>query len=143
MEVSNDLYENIFFFLSSKEKILVREVCQTFKQNIKWRVLIAYKLNNNLRRVHCIEMKLANDLILTTNDNFIMYTENKTNGMNRLFIRKSHQYNKCIVDKCREKTVGFIYYNKTRPSPNYHKYYYWNFYDKRNIPYCLGCFNKV
>jgi hypothetical protein len=140
--IPEELYDNILGFLSVKEKVTVREVCVLFESKIKRNNLVVNRLENKLKRSHSIEKKLYRDLILTTNNNFIMYTDYTQNGVHSLFRINNHQINRCIDFQCREKQLGNIYFSKKLPPPDYHQQYGWNFYSKRNIPYCLNCYNK-
>lgn len=137
-----ELYQNIFGFLSAKDRVTTREVCIIFESQINRINLVVNRLENKLRKSHSIERKMCNDLLLTINNNFVLYTDYTQNGIHSLFRINNHQYKKCIDVGCREKQLGNIYFSKKIPPPNYHQHYGWNFYNKRIIPYCLNCFNK-
>jgi hypothetical protein len=134
----DELYDNIFGFLSIKEKIIVREVCILFESRIKRINLTVNRLENKMKRSHSIERKLTRDMFLTISNNFLMYTDYTQNGIHTLFRINNHSYTRCIVDRCREKGLGNIYLYLNRC----HYRIGWNFYSKRIIPYCLNCYNK-
>ena len=134
----DELYDNIFGFLSIKEKIIVREVCILFESRIKRINLTVNRLENKMKRSHSIERKLTRDMFLTISNNFLMYTDYMQNGIHTLFRINNHSYTRCIVDRCREKGLGNIYLYLNRC----HYRIGWNFYSKRIIPYCLNCYNK-
>ena len=134
----DELYDNIFGFLSIKEKIIVREVCILFESRIKKFNLTVNKLENKMKRSHSIERKLTRDMFLTISNNVSMYTDYTQNGIHTLFRINNHSYTRCIVNGCREKGLGNIYLYLNRC----HYRIGWNFYSKRIIPYCLNCYNK-
>ena len=134
----DELYDNIFGFLSIKEKIIVREVCILFESRIKKINLTVNKLENKMKRSHSIEKKLTRDMFLTISNNVSMYTDYTQNGIHTLFRINNHSYTRCIVNGCREKGLGNIYLYLNRC----HYRIGWNFYSKRIIPYCLNCYNK-
>jgi len=135
----DELYNNIFCFLSTKDKVIVREVCISFKRQIKKVNLVINRLDNKLQRSHSIEIrKLTRDMFLTSSNNFSMYTDYTQTGIHTLFRINNHSYTRCIVDRCREKGLGNIYLYLNRC----HYRIGWNFYSKRKIPYCLNCYNK-
>ena len=140
--IPDELYGTIFGFLSARDKVIVREVCVEFESQISRINLVVNRLENNLKRSHSIERKMCSDLILTLNDNFLIYTDQTQKGVHPLFKINTHSYNLCIDACCREKRLGNIYFSKKLPPPNYHQHYGWNFYSKRIIPYCLDCYNK-
>ena len=141
--IPDELYENIFSFLSAKDRVTVREVCVFFESQINRINLVVNRLENKLKRTYSIEKKMSTDLILTINNNFILYTDHTANGIHTLFRINNHQYDRCIDVCCREKRLGNIYFSKQLPPPNYYQYHgYCNFYSRRHIPYCLNCFNK-
>ena len=129
-----DLYQNIINFLSMKDKINVRQVSKIFKQNITQCTMIM----SRLPKIYSIERKLSDDMILTFNSNFVMYTDYTKNGIHTRFRINNHSYNRCIVYGCREKRLGNIYL----PLYIWRSRFGWNFYSKRIIPYCLNCYNK-
>ena len=140
-----DLYGNIFGFLSAKEKITMREVCKNYESKINRINLVIIRLGNILAKSHSRERKMGQDLILTFNNNFLMYTDYTPTGIHSLFRMRGSlpiQYNRCIDVCCREKRLGNIYFSKDLSHINYHQHYGWNFYSKRKIPYCLNCYNK-
>jgi len=134
----DELYDNIFGFLSIKEKIIVREVCILFESRIKKINLTVNKLENKMKRSHSIERKLTRDMFLTISNNVSMYTDYTQTGIHTLFRINNHSYTRCIVNGCREKGLGNIYLYLNRC----HYRIGWNFYSKRKIPYCLNCYNK-
>lgn len=133
-----ELYNSIFGFLSTKDKIIVREVCISFESRIKRSNLTVNRLENKLQRSHSIEKKLSRDMFLTISNNVSMYTDYTQNGIHTLFRINNHSYTRCIVNGCREKRLGNIYFNLNRY--DYHSG--WNLYSKRKIPYCLNCYNR-
>jgi len=153
----DDLFQKIFCFLSLKQKILLRETCHFFKSRQNPMILSAYKLECLLKISHPIEMKLSSDLTCyTTYNNFTIYKTNQRETVHPLF-RINNNYDTCIVDTCREKKLGYIFFSKkpallyhqssnpwcfyNKPAPLYHQSWNpWCFYNKRNIPYCNGCF---
>jgi len=140
-----ELYQTIFGFLSVKEKITIREVSFFFESQIKMIMLLIYRLENNLKMSHSIEIKSGSDMIQTINNNFLMYTDYTQSGIHSLFRIDNHQYNRCIDFCCREKRLGNIYFSK-KSQPIYntsiHIERYMDFYSKRKIPYCLNCYTK-
>lgn len=136
-----DLYQNILGFLSTKDKITIRKVSRIFKENVNPRIMIIYRLSNKLPKIYSIEKKWSQDLILTINNNFIMYTEEKK-GVHPLFRIDNHKYDRCIDAYCREKKIGNIYLSYKSEIISYNLTSVPNLYQKRIIPYCLNCFNK-
>lgn len=149
-----ELYEIIFGFLSSKDRVTLREVNHKYESLINKKNLTVCKLENKIKRIHSIEKKMSRDLILTINSNFLLYTDcnennNSGGGVHKLFRVNNYHHDRCINEQCREKRLGNIYFSKKLPPQNYHQSHtstlferYWNFYTKRKIPYCIYCFNK-
>ena len=138
----DELYDNILGFLSTKEKIIMREVCIIFESKITKMNLVVNRLENKLKRSHSIERKQSRDLFLTISNNVSMYTDYTQNGIHTLFRINNHSYTRCIVNGCREKGLGNIYLTLNRYHYRYDYQGGWNFYSKRIIPYCLNCYNK-
>ena len=134
----NELYDNIIRFLSTKDKISMREVDSIFESKIKKMNLVVNRLENQLQRSHSIERKISRDLFLTISNNVSMYTDYTQNGIHTLFRINNHSYMRCIINGCREKGLGNVYLTLNR----YDYQSGWNFYSKRKIPYCLNCYNK-
>ena len=134
----NELYDNIIRFLSTKDKISMREVDSIFESKIKKMNLVVNRLENKLQRSHSIERKISRDLFLTISNNVSMYTDYTQNGIHTLFRINNHSYTRCVVNGCGEKGLGNIYLTLNR----YDYQSGWNFYSKRIIPYCLNCYNK-
>lgn len=143
----NDLFEKILTFLSLKERIFLRSVSNSIKTYIKYNNLITYRLGNLLPLIYSIESKRANQLILITN-NDILYKPYEVNYDDRSHVhplfRVSSLKKKCIVERCGEKSLGYVYILINTPP-------YWRIrYDdicthlfiKRKISYCLSCFNQ-
>jgi len=138
--IPNDLYSNIFCFFSPNDQLILRRVCKTFKKNVVSKILIMSRLNNNLERIYLTETKLATDLMLVDHTVFNFYTVKRISNVHSFFRQTNLVYDNCVDEHCRNQKLGYIYYCK-RKSP-YHQQYNWNFYSKRNIPYCLTCFNN-
>ena len=136
------LYGKIIGFLSTKDKITMREVAKIYKHYVKDITLSIYRLENNTISILSTEKKLARDLVLTVNNNFEMYTDNKPAGIHSLFRVNNRQYDKCINVNCRGKKLGNIYFSKQQRSQYHQHHHSWNFYTKLNIPYCIHCFNR-
>ena len=129
---SEDLYNIIFSFLSLKEKITMLLVEKKYKIYINQIYLTSYKLENRLKRINCMEIKMKNDLMCEyVYNNFKIYKQCKVHSYFRVL-----KYEKCISNCMREK-IGYIYHSeKSYGSDNM------RMYNKRYIPYCINCFEK-
>jgi hypothetical protein len=107
-QLPDDLLDKIFSFLSLKERIMLRFVSINFKSQIKQRDLASYRLGNILSQ--------------SKDDKF-----KQSSGVHPLF-RVCSVEKKCIVDRCREKRLEYIYIWGSTPKI------------KRRMPYCLQCF---
>ena len=140
-----ELYEIIFGFLSVKEKITIREVSLLFESRIKRINLLVNRVENILKKSHFYRIQKSSALLLTVHNSFIMYTDYRQNGIHSLFKVNNHSYNKCIDSCCREKRLGNIYFSK-KSSPDHNTASLFerpmNYYSKRNIPYCMNCYNN-
>ena len=145
-QIPDDLLQIIFSFLSLRERKDLRYVSSILKSQIKWKDMTTYRLGNLLPQFNNIESKRGNQLILMTNNDMLykpyetVYDD--TYRVHPLF-RVCTLKKKCIVERCREKRLGYIYIQIHTPD-------WWRIrYDdirtnlliKRKIPYCLGCFN--
>jgi hypothetical protein len=138
--LSDDILQRVLFFLSLNEKKFVREVSSNFKTLLRPFFLLEYKMDNLLNIIRPTEMKMPSDLTCyKAYNNCTIYKRQEPNRIHSLFAR-NNMYDKCVVDICREKRMGYIYYCK-KQTPTYHQSRYWNFYNRRNIPYCSKCFN--
>jgi hypothetical protein len=143
----DDLFEKILTFLSFKERIILRSVSSSIKTNIRQKDLMTYRLSNLLPLIYSMESKRANQLILITN-NDILYKPYDINYDDRSHVhplfRVSSLKNKCVVERCREKSLGYIYIQIH--TPHWWKIRYHdirtNLLIKRKISYCLSCFNQ-
>ena len=132
--VPGDMLLRIFDFLSLKEKILMREVSQTINSYINPLILRTYKLDKKFVNVFTVERKSSNELTCyKAYNNFTLFIINKQNRVHSLF-RINNHYDQCIVDTCREKKLGYIYYHLSQTWKS-------SIYNKRNIPYCSNCYN--
>lgn len=127
-----EIYDKIVFFLSLKEKILIRKVNKKLKSMIKERIIITYKLENNFKRINRIEIKMKRDLICEYISvlNIKLYKEEKIH----LYFRRRENNNKCVAI-CRGEQIGYIYHSPKSYSELY------GLYNKRYIPYCIECFS--
>lgn len=134
-----DLFKKILGFLSLKERKILREVSLIFESHLNSLFLLQYKLDNLLKIIYPLEMKLQKDLIcFKAYNNCTIYKTQEPTRIHSLFAR-NNIYDKCIVDICREKKLGYVFYS-TKLVPQYHQYRHWNYYIRRNIPYCSRCF---
>ena len=141
----DDLIEYILSFLSTKERIMIREIAQ-FHKFIKPYEIATYSLSQKLPKIYSGKNKTADELLLVGNflDGKIrIYNDYTSIGVHSLF-RCHNSVDRCVVSGCREKRLGPIYINirdtpisQTIPNVNHH--YYWKYYFKRRIPYCLNC----
>ena len=132
------MQEYIFSFLSLKEKIRVGEVCSTFKRNISPISILIPKMDELIERNQSIDIRLSMEMMLIAANTYIPYGNARNSQIHPLY--RQHRYNmkdKCIVERCREKSLDFIY---TRIMPTGHTCGE-HYYTKRKIPYCLQCFN--
>jgi hypothetical protein len=142
--LSYDIIQKIYSFLSIKEKIYMREVCSYLKSNVKTRYISVYSLESKIPNIYSIVYKQGIDLVLTVNNNFILYTpvdkryiHSKLNY--RFVLCNNSQYKKCIVENCSKQQMKDIFITQNRNGiPQYLRtcYYY-----KRKMPYCIHCFN--
>jgi len=129
---SEDLYNIIFSFLSLKEKITMLLVEKKFKIYINQIYLTSYKLENRLKRINCMEIKMKNDLMCEyVYNNFKIYKQCKVHYYFRVL-----KYEKCISNCMREK-MGYIYHSEKSYGIDNMR-----MYNKRYIPYCINCFEK-
>ena len=136
--IPEDLFKKILGFLSLKERKVIREVNIFLESHMNTLFLLQYKLDNFLKNNLPIEMKLQKDLIFyKTYNNCTIYKIKQPVRVHSLFAG-NNIYDKCIVDICREKKVGYLFYSTERIS-DYHQSHHWKFYSKHNIPYCSRC----
>lgn len=144
-----ELYENILFFLSVKDKVLTREVNKCFESIINQRNLIIYRLDNKLKKNYNIDLMLVQNynLNITSNNNLVFYMYNNYT-VHSLFRSSTYYYNTCIDVTCKCKKLGTIFLPKIFVQNLIPKWYYKYMIEiidklyKRDIPYCLYCFNK-
>jgi hypothetical protein len=141
----DDLIEHILGFLSTKERIMMREIAQ-FHKFIKPREIATYSLSQKLTKIYSDKTKTAEELLLVgkfSDGKVRIYNDYTSMGIHSLF-RSHNSVDRCVISGCREKRLGPIYINirdtpisQTVPNVNHH--YYWKYYMKRRIPYCLNC----
>ena len=142
LSLPEELYQYIFCYLSLQERVMLREVCVTFKQHVKDDTLMMYKLDEKISKIYLVEMEMAQDLICySAYSNFTIFIRNECDRIHPLFQRNNRK-NECIISDCREKKLGYIYFSKRQPKPEYHQRINWSIYNKRKIPYCSNCFRK-
>jgi len=140
--LSDDLFIKILGFLSLKEKIMTREISLYFKYRINPILLSIYKLDNLFKITHSIETKRSSDLTCNVKyNNFTIYKMNSPSFQIHSLFSINNNYDRCMVNTCREKKLGYIYFSKRKVNTiNIINSYQWNLYNKRNIPYCYNCF---
>ena len=143
--LSDDIILKVLYFLSSKEKLSMREVNSTFTSIINPLLLTIYKLDSLMKNIYTIESKLLSELqCYLSYNNYTFFVPIIHNTIHRLFRINNTpiKFDKCIVDTCREKRLGLLYCSRTNlndyigiqlQTPIY--------FDKKNIPYCSNCFN--
>lgn len=142
--LSYDIIQKIYSFLSIKEKIYMREASSYLKENVKSKYLSQYSLENKLPNIYSLVYKQGMDVVLTVNNNFILYTDVKNRYLHtklnkRFVIYPVNLYKKCIVENCSKQQMKDIFITQNRNGiPQYLRtcYYY-----KRKMPYCIHCFN--
>ena len=135
--LADDMQEYIFSFLSIKEKIKATEVCSTFKRNISPVSILIFKMNEMIERNQSLEAKLSMEMMLIADRTYIPYCNARITRVNPLYRQHRYMRETCIVERCREKKLDYIY---TRILPTGHMCSE-HFYTKRKVPYCLQCFN--
>ena len=142
--LSDDLFLKILSFLSLNEKIMMREISLYFKNQINTILLSIYKLEYLFNITHPVVIKEPSSLscYLSYNNCTIYKMKVPSNRVHPLFSRNSN-YDQCMVEICREKKLGDIYFSKRQVFATHQQIQYqWNYYNKRNIPYCSNCFYK-
>jgi hypothetical protein len=134
-----ELWEIVILFLSLKEKINVRRVSYFFGSYKKRYYLTLFRLEKQIYNFISIERKEDSELILTINNNFILYTDYKKGGVHSVFRINNHQHEQCLDVNCREKRLGNIYFSNKKTNTRCD---IWNLYTRHKMPYCLNCFNK-
>jgi hypothetical protein len=141
----DDIQQLIFFFLSTKDKISILNINSNYRRNIRPISVLIPKMEYYMERVQCINTKLTNEMLLLIDDIFIPYRDinlSSFNGVNPLYCRNRME-NMCIVEKCREKKLDYIYiriFYKSNIPYYLNSSVYKHSYIKRKMPYCLKCF---
>lgn len=137
--IADDIQEYIFSFLSLKEKRNATEVCRTFKRNIKSNSILIPQMNAMIERNFMVDIRQGMEMMLITDQMYIPYREaNLRTNVHPLY--RQHRYNmkeKCIVERCKERRLGYIYTRIMETGDITDEHYY----TKRSIPYCVQCFN--
>jgi len=137
--IADDIQEYIFSFLSLKEKINATEVCRTFNRNIKSISILIPRMDTMIERNFMVDIRQGMEMMLITDQMYIPYREaNLRTNVHPLY--RQHRYNmkeKCIVERCKERRLGYIYTRIMETGDITDEYYY----TKRSIPYCAQCFN--
>ena len=131
--LSDDLQILVLSFLSIKDKINAIETCKRFNRNISKVSILIQKFERFVERNNVINMSEVSNLVLISNDIYVSYYIGRPSRIHQLFCRDNRR-NSCIVENCREKRIENIYISLSRESGIYNK--------KRNVPYCLDCFNR-
>lgn len=140
MELFGDnIHECIFSFLSLKGKINAREVCTTFKRNIKTISILIQKMDRMIERNQSLEKKISMEMMLIAPNIYVPYNSiERHGGVHALYRQNRYSIKeKCIVDRCREKRLGYIYNRLISTSDMSSQHYY----IKRKVGYCSQCFN--
>ena len=136
----DDIQEYIFSFLSLKEKINVIEVCKTFKHNIKNISILIPRMDAMIERNQSIDIRLSAEMMSIADYIYIPYRNANLEFNNIHPLYRRHRYNmkeKCIVERCRERRLDYIYSRICSIEHTCSEHYY----SKRKLPYCLECFN--
>ena len=141
----DDIYQNIIAFLSLKDKINARHVSSTFRDNVKPNLLSIYRFENTLKKYWSVELKYSDECghfgCVGPLRYFYIPYKNDEHRVHSLFHIKQN-YDKCIVEGCREKRLGYIYIKLARPSGTSFRegrVISWWYYIKRRVPYCSRC----
>jgi len=127
-----ELYGEILFFLSLKEKIRMRKVNSIFKTYVTAREVSGYKLENNFLKNNSIEQKQKNELVCEfVYDDFKLYKQ----PCIHYYYKIMGTYKKCITN-CTAERLGYIYHSPRETTQHM------CLYNKRYIPYCIHCFQK-
>lgn len=128
----------ILSFLSTKQKKTMRMVNLNFKTIIGTLFVPIYRLNNIMKYHHVNEVRRVSELL----SYYTMYPRLWGNlylpnqhGIHSLFRKKP--FNRCVVNGCREKSIGFLYIKLFKDETIYN-----DLYTKRKIPYCVPHFNE-
>ena len=140
--LSSDELQIIISFLSLHDRVNIRLYSKRFERLVKKNDIALFSLENKVYRFFSLVMKPGHELILTINNNFIMYVDEysiyRPSRINPLF-RIQNINSTCINSCCREKKLGNIYISVHRGHiPPYLRSMY---YIQRKIPYCISCFN--
>ncbi len=133
--MSDDVLRLVLSFLSTEEKIKIREVSKGYKNLVSQRCLKEYRLKWLLKRFVQREDKL--ELHLNINARHI-YSKRVENRLHPYFSRQCQD--KCIVDRCHNERLGYIYIKDRKVDhlcPNGGDVWTCN---KRKISYCVQCF---
>ena len=138
--LTDDIQEYIFSRLSLREKINVIEVCKTFRDNIKNISILIPKMDGMIERNQSIDKRQSAEMMLIRDNKYIPY-RNANLEFNKVHpLYRRHRYNmkeKCIVERCRERRLEYIYSRICSTEEGSSEHYY----SKRKLPYCLECFN--
>ncbi len=136
-KMSDDILRTVVSFLSTREKIKIREVSKGFINVVTQRTFNEYRLKWLMRNFVLREAKLEEEFYIITRH---MYHKRVENRMHPYFSRQCQD--KCIVDRCRNERVGHIYIkdSKIEQPEGAHLNRDWWVCSKRKIPYCVHCF---
>lgn len=132
----NDILRLIFSFLSTKDKINILKTSFTFTRNISPISILIPKINKYMDTILSIHIKPTIEMIFIIDNFYIPYSMlnlSTFNGLHPLYCRNSMK-NTCIVEGCREKKIGYIFF------PLFYTSHGLAHYIKRKIPYCFKCF---
>lgn len=141
--INSDEMQLIYSYLSLQDKINLRLCSKVFESLVKKREMAYLSIEKKVHRFFSLVMKPGSELVLAVNNNYIMYLDiysiHRQSRTHPLF-KISNNNPKCINSNCREKRLDKIYISVHRGQiPQYLRTMY---YIKRNIPYCIHCFNK-
>jgi hypothetical protein len=132
-EMAEEIEDKIIKNLSLKERVLMREVNKRMKLRIKEKIMHGYKLEESLRRINRIEIRMKKDLVCEYISNIKFYKEERIHK----YFRVREKNTRC-VSGCGGVRMGSVYYVTERE-----KNLQMQRYNKRYIPYCINCFSIV
>ena len=140
--LNRDELQIIISFLSLHDRVNLRLSSKRFETLVKKQDIALFSMEKNVHRFFSLVMKPGAEVILAVNNNFIMYVDEfsiyRPSRLHPLF-RICNTNPTCINSCCREKRLGNIYISVHRGHiPQYLRTMY---YIKREIPYCMSCFN--
>ena len=135
--IPDDIVKRVFSYLSSKERLIMREVCLSFKNNTKRNLVLSNKFDTLMKIRDPDNFPLARGLICYITYNNLTILKSKENECVHSLFRINNNYNKCINVICRERKLGLLYFMKKHilSYPGMVPVLY-----NRDIPYCSKCF---